>query len=319
MAGRSMKPEKSRRDWSIPTSTSRAFSGERRPRTTNSRAQPGASYTIGVGRAVGLSRVPDAELSKSPELVGKRLEELKTYKMNLEDKKCSLLELKEQRKTNVDTEEIGSQWEDILAGFRQLTMAVTASSQERMNSITVDVYEAAADAALLAGNLSYYLSCQTRLLHELYNCSNKNVRYSKYRLQLLAYSVIYFGVTYPDKLAIAQTMRGIDQKEMNSSFLQYAFSVFAARTDHDALRFLSLYRRGTLRQRIIMNPVLPMIRSIAISQLVRSYLELSKSWTLSVLQMNTESEFLDLLKKEKPELVSCNGRESSLFIFRQPK
>lgn len=314
-----MKPEKSRRDWSIPTGSPGTFSGERRTRTINSKAQPGASYTIGVGRAVGLSRVPDAELSKSPELVAKRLEQLKAYKTDLEEKKCSLLELKEQRKTNVNTEEIGSQWEEILAGFRQLTMAVTASSQKEMNAITVDVYEAAADAALLAGNLSYYLSCQTRLLHELYDSSDKNVKYSEYRLQLLAYSIIYFGVTYPDKLAIAQTMRGIDRKEMSSSFMQYAFLVFAARTDHDALKFLSLYHRATLRQRIVMNPVLRMMQGIAISQLVRSYLELSKPWTLSVLQMNTESEFLDLLKKEKPELVSCNSKESSLFIFRQPK
>lgn len=271
---------------------------------------------IGLGRATGLSRVPNDRLKQSPSLVKDQLQWLVTVVKELEE---AGLYLVSSESTVPGTKQISKaildEWEDVLGAYRELTMAVTASTVEEMEELSIPVYEGAADACLLGGNLSFYLSCQTRLLQDMYSGRRGDTARAS---EFFGYSLLYFGVFHADSCELARLMRDMSREEFASSQVNYAFSAIKAMQSHNGIRFISIYTHGNVRQRTILHPKLEHMRNIGLFQIIRAYLSLSRPFTLALLGMGSEQEFMGLLRSERPDLADRQMDKHTEFIFRIP-
>lgn len=287
-------------------------------------AKPGVDHTstitVGLGRATGLSRVPDQSLAQNPALIEHRLADLRNRVDRLEQFDCSVVSAKPEVSVDATLSgETAAIFEAILADFRELTMAVTASPLPEVKRLSIDVYEAAADAALLGGNLDFYLVCQTRLLRDLYEEHASDPMAISRRDEFFAYSLLYFGVFTYDGIELARKFRRMDKKTLSSPYVRYAFSAINAIRNHDTVRFISLYKTGNVRQRTILHPALKVVQALGLKTLIKSYLQINRSYALSVLGMTSEEEFRRLLEAQRPDLVPLNEDYSSDFFFRLPR
>ncbi|PXF40225.1 hypothetical protein BWQ96_10063 [Gracilariopsis chorda] len=272
---------------------------------------------IGVGRATGLSRVPDSKLSSSAPLVKEHLKDLTDRMEMLLRDKLTVLGQHETEKCMPLSEETHEEWETIQGRFRKLTMSITASSNSEVKELAIPVYEKAADASLYSGNLSFYLSCQTRLLRELYAELKLEVRRESSRYsEFIGYALLYFGVFHADNLELAQVMRGVDRNTTKKPSVRLALSIISAFRNRNAWRVLEMYKQCDERQRVLLIPLLEEFRREALNVLIHSYISLSKSMTTSILGMKDESEFLPLLAKERPGLAAQVDDKSDEFSFR---
>lgn len=286
--------------------------------------KPGVGHThkitIGLGRATGLSRVPDASLTNNPALIDDKLTALQQRVRDLESFDCSVVSSKPDASVDAAVSgETAALFEAILADFRQLTMAVTASRLPDAKRLSIPVYEAAADASLLGGNLDFYLVCQTRLLRDLYEEYDYDNQSTKRRNEFIGYSLLYFGVFTFDGIEIARKCRQLDKRTTASPFVRYALSAINAFRNHDSMRFITLYKKGNVRQRTILHPALKGVQKLALKMLIKSYLQLHRPFAVSLLGMLSEEEFLRLLETQRPDLLPLNSAPSTDFIFRQPR
>lgn len=272
---------------------------------------------IGLGRATGVSRVPDSKLSTSAPMVREQLKETVHRMDALLRERRTVIGQAEGRKALPLDEGSLNEWEIIQGRFRKLTMSITASSQSDVKSLSIPVYERAAEAYLYSGNLSYYLSCQTRLLRELYieldaETRNKGSRYSEF----VGYSLLYFGVFRADMLEVAQVMRGMDRETRQSPSVKLALSIIAELRNRNAWKVLAKYRQLDERQRVLLFPRLDELRREALATLIRSYMCLSKTMATSILGMQDESEFLSLLVSERADLAANVDERCDEYLFR---
>lgn len=267
---------------------------------------------VGLGRATGLSRTPDARLARSPAEVELRLRVLRGHTTALAVDGAAAVS--ERTAVCVDS----ARALDVLVGdFRELTMAVTASPVPAMTALAVPVYEAAADASLLAGNLSFYLSCQSRLLGELYD--EAAVEKRGRRPEFISYALLYFGVFHVDGLEVSSLLRRMDSATEASSPVKYAFRVMTAFRNCDSLRFIALYKTGNLGQQTILHPVLQTMRQMAMRQIVSAYMEMNKDYALDLMGLATNTEFLVFLEALRPDLIMYNQPTAPNFVFRAPR
>lgn len=293
--------------------------------------KPGSDQTssikIGIGRATGLSRVPDQTLLNNSSLIQHRLNELVDRSDLLERSNCSLVSSSPSVSADAAISgETAAIFEAILADFRELTMAVTASSEPGASRLAIPVYEAAADAALLGGNLDFYLVCQTRLLHDLYDYEQnleekeKGGPVSPSRLnEFVGYSLLYFGVFVHNGVELAKKFREMRRHTVRSPHVQYALSTITAYHTQDPISFLALYKKGNVRQRTILHPVLTFVQNLALKTIIKTYLQLERTYAVSLLGMASEDEFLRLLEAYRPELLPPNTQPATSFIFRLPR
>lgn len=301
-------------DAGAKTPSSKRASPAQRRKNKGQRVQ-----NIGIGRATGVSRVPDSKLSTSASLVREQLKELADRMEGLLQEKRTMIGQAEAGKALPLAEESLDEWETIQGRFRKLTMSITASSRSDVKALAIPVYERAAEAYLYSGNLSYYLSCQTRLLRELYTeldaeIRNESSRYSEF----VGYSLLYFGVFRADKLEVAQIMRGMDPETRRTPSVKLALSIISALQNRNAWRVLARYRQLDERQRVLLFPRLDDLRREALTTLIRSYMALSKTMAVSIVGMNDESEFLALLLSERSDLAAQVDEQCDEYSFRVP-
>ena len=224
----------------------------------------------------------------------------------------------DMREGSCASDETIKRWGDILAQYRQLTMAVTASSLVSVRAQAIQVYEDAADACLLGGNLSFYVSCQSRLLRELYSARHRHLPAQSRYSEFLSYSFLYFGVFHVDHFELAHLMRGAPPDLLDDARFRLAFAAMDAVQKEKGVEFIRIYRMADARQRTLMNPKLPLMRKGAMGELVCAYHNLDKKFALTVLGFSSEAEFLELLRTQKPALAKENSSASSEFRFRVP-
>lgn len=277
---------------------------------------------VRLGKATGTSRTPDVTLANSPQLIQKRLSELLERSKRLENDLLTALNIDERNdmSTQLSTAAL-KEWEAILGDFRQLTMAVTASGLREVKNMAISVYEGAADASLLAGNLSFYLSCQSRLLSDLYNeySMDSNSTAADRRDEFIGYSLLYFGVFCEDALELAVAMRRMNIRTMASPSVKFSLSLVSAFRNGENTKFISMFNLCNLRQKTILRPSMHGVRRSAFTELVRSYLALERNCAVLRLGMKSEIEFLQLLESERPDLKSRNFEHSAEFYFRLPR
>lgn len=286
-----------------------------------------SSIKVGIGRATGLSRVPDRNLLNNPSLIQHRLDDLIARVDKLERLDRAIVSSRPDASVDAAVSgETAAIFEAILADFRQLTITVTASSDPEANRLAIPVYEAAADAALLGGNLDFYLVCQTRLLRELY----EEVQLLKQREdgqvpphprlhEFVGYSLLYFGVFAHSGVELAKKFREMDKQMAASPHVRYALEAITAYHTQDPIRFIALYKKGTVRQRTILHPSLKQVQKLALKLIIKSYLQLERDYAILLLGMASEDEFLRLLEVSRPDLLPLNSQPGPRFNFRLPR
>lgn len=312
-------PTTSTTDWSAAVWKEKTTSVDPVGRDTNAKPMRGTQprSVIGLGRATGLSRVPDAALSRSPELMESLLADLISRTKQLEDGGYALVSIGTQVNGPTSSSKAIEAWESILGGFRQLTMAITASPLEDVKSLPLRIYEAAADACLLGGNLSFYLACQSRLLSDIYVDHPTDTASVRRRDEFTGYSLLYFGVFCVDNRELATIMRRMSPQTFASPFVTFGLTVLVAFRNRDAAKFITLFNNScSIRQKTILSSSLDSMRKIALSTIIRSYLALDKYLALSLVGLQSESDFLNLLKAERPDLVENNTGASAEYQFR---
>lgn len=272
---------------------------------------------IGFGRAVGLSRVPDAALSKSRSTMEGRLEDLLRRTRQLEGEGLALMGIGEGGPVSMSKSEVVQAWDSILSGFRQLTMAITATSLKDVKTLTLNIYEGAADASLLGGNMSFYLACQSRLVSDIYTDYAAASPATARRDEFVGYSLLYFGVFSVDNLELATIMKRITPKMYKSQYVNFGMAAVTATIHRDATKFFSLFKTGSIRQKTLMSSSIDPMKAIALKTIIRSYLALEKSVAISRLGLESHADFLRLLKAERPDLIPNNATEAAEFKFRR--
>lgn len=277
---------------------------------------------VGFGKATGVSRTPDTALINSPQLIQRRLSELLEQSKRLEGNFLTALNIDERGDISSQPSAAAlEEWEDVLGDFRQLTMAVTASDLKEVKNMAISVYEAAADASLLAGNLSFYLSCQSRLLSDLYSeySIDSNSNAVDRRDEFISYSLLYFGVFCDDALELTVAMRRMSIRTMASPLVRFSLSLVTAFRNGENTKFISMFNLCNLRQKTILRPSIHGVRQTAVAEVTRAYLALEKKCAVVRLGMKSETEFLELLASERPDLRSKNSEHSAEFYFRLPR
>lgn len=278
-----------------------------------------APQSIGLGRATGMFRVPDEHLSKSPELVSQLLDQLLERCKRLENVGLSALHIEErgEEKDRVSREAM-EEWERIVEDYRRLTMSITASTHEGVCAMAIRVYEAAADAALLSGNLSFYLSCQSRLLKDLYEIERDAEKLGR-REEFLGYSLLFYGIFCTDALEVNIAMRILSVEELRRPMIAFPLSLLTAFRNGEHARVIGLYKQCTVRQRTIIRPSYQQIQKLALAEIVRAYLSLEKRCALTRTGFVSENDFLQLLNTERPDLMPRNAQPAAEFHFRKKK
>jgi SAC3 family protein LENG8/THP3 len=201
-------------------------------------------------------------------------------------------------------------------------MSLTAAGldqNEILRPMGIQVYEAAADAAVLSGSLGFYLSCQSRLLRDLYPGDDTKRRPGRIRaMEFLGQSIIFFSAASPDGTELACLMRDMTVESFHAPDVRFALKVASYLASCNFIDFFRLYGTAKRRQKVLMNPAVDRLRSTAIAMLVRSYRFLSVSTVANWLDVHDESQVREILFADHPYLKSVNldSEASSLCFVR---
>lgn len=272
---------------------------------------------IGLGRATGFARTPDLNLARSDEMMSGMLSQLLERLDRLENGGYALVSLQQDSYNSpLAFGDAMKAWEALLADFRRLTMAVTASTEGLSGKFRISVYEGAADASLLAGNLSFYLSCQTRLLSDLYDLYPA---FASRKGEFMGYALLYFGIFCTDHCEVGRIMRAMAKGDLSAPGVKFSFQAVRAFQNRNGTRFLSLTRCSSTRQRTLLRSAVEPMRKAALAALIRAYMDLDADMALSRVGLSTHAEFLSLLKTERPDLMAENSGNRSEYRFRLSK
>jgi SAC3/GANP family len=171
----------------------------------------------------------------------------------------------------------------------------------------IGVYEAAADAALLSGSLGFYLSCQSRLLRDLYPLEKARLGKAPARaIEFLALSILFFSAFSTDAIELACLLREMTLEASSSPEVRFSLNVAVSLASADCVEFFRLYHRGNRRQRTIMHPAVERCRSTAIIMMSRTYRSLDVSTIAKWLYITDEGQVRALLLENRPDLESVN-------------
>jgi SAC3/GANP family len=199
-------------------------------------------------------------------------------------------------------------------------MSVTAAGaddNEIIRSVGIVVYEAAADAALLAGNLGFYLTCQSRLLKDLYPRLDTP---SPRENEIAGLSILYFAVFSPDSLEVVCQLRGMSRQALKTPDVRFALNAARCHAQGNYFAFCSAYSAGTCRQQTIMHPALLHLRDRAMLIMARSYRCLSAPVAANWLALSGPEQARKILVQVRPDLEACNSDMApSSLCFVVPK
>lgn len=223
-----------------------------------------------------------------------------------------------------------------------IAMSITAAGVDRAPADSelrlrgIYVYESAADAAILAGNLAFYLTCQSRLLKDLYPRSDLLTCAPASRAaEFHSYSLLYFACFAKDSLEVVSHCREMSLKLAQHPGVKFSLAVASVVDSGDYAQFFGkFYSRGNRKQRTIMQPALAAFRRQAMLVMARAYRSLSSAAASEWLGLESEKEALSraclvdagpeevrqLLIEELPELASINSVEyAKLLQFRHQR
>jgi SAC3/GANP family len=190
---------------------------------------------------------------------------------------------------------------------------------EILRPVGIQVYEAAADAAVLSGSLGFYLSCQSRLLRDLYPWDGTKRCPALIRaMEFLGQSIIFFSAASPDGTELACLMREMTVESFHAPDVRFALKVASYLACCNFIDFFRLYGTAKRRQKVLMYPAVDRLRSTAITMLVRSYRFLSVATVANWLDVHDESQVREILFADHPDLKSVNtdSEASSLCFVR---
>ncbi len=266
-------------------------------------------------KAIGISRTPDTKLVKNPRAMHARLNELCSEVSRLEA--AGILAV--DKAADVKESEVHEAWEPILESFRVLTVSATASGERLDPSFTATMYEAAADAALLGGNLAFYLSCQSRLIGDLYpQLKHLGEPPPERADEFAGYNLLYFGVLTVDSTELAVQLRRLG--DSSSPGVLFALKAITCVLTQNAFGFLDLYMDATTRQRSVMQPRLEAMRDMAAQTIIRTYLSLETKHAQNLLHVHSTELVFKTILNQKPELAVHNkDHQAPVIILRVPK
>eukprot|EP00171_Calliarthron_tuberculosum_P015144 IDg15144t1 len=202
---------------------------------------------------VGSLRTPDALLTERSGAMLSRLRTLSSKAAELEAQGLTFVEA-----ASVSAAERA--WGPVLAGFRVLTMSITASGQRLDPAFVAQVYECAADAALLGGGLPYFLTCVSRLLRDLYPQMQREGEVSIRRNEFIAYSYLYFGTVAKAPVELNIQLCKMPRSAFGSKSVTFARRVVDSIRRNDGITFLRLYSQTSKREKAIMASCLSSMR-----------------------------------------------------------
>jgi SAC3 family protein LENG8/THP3 len=189
-------------------------------------------------------------------------------------------------------------------------MSLTAAGMDQneiLRPMGIQVYEAAADAAVLSGSLGFYLSCQSRLLRDLYPGDGTKRRPGPIRaLEFLGQSIIFFAAASPDGTELACLMREMTVESFHAPDVRFSLKVASYLASCNFMDFFRLYGRANRRQKVLMYPAVDRLRSTAITMLVCSYRFLSVATMANWLDLHDESQVREIIFADHPDLKSVN-------------
>lgn len=227
-------------------------------------------------------------------------------------------------------------------------MTLTASGADRnesLRTLAISVYQAAASAALLAGNLSMYLPWQSRLLNDLYPqeqsavqwksprslkrvcaeadisiisdrggmvsrnehaCPSENNHLCPRKYEFVGYSLLYFGVFLRDSLQTICILRKLSAAQLASPAVEYAVQAVRLVNKSDYFAFCSHYQSGTAYQRTIMYPALLQMRERAMRVISRAYNEIDADVVAEWLVLENREAVWKLFAQERSDLLAVN-------------
>lgn len=207
-------------------------------------------------------------------------------------------------------------------------MSITAAGADsapvgsdiRQNAVAV--YEAAADASVLAGNLGFYCTCLSRLLKDFYPPLARASTPAPRHTELLGASLLYYGIFASAPLEVACHLRELPPGDAAAPPVRFALraAALAARGQYWGFSRLYADEDTTRRQRTVMQPALVELRKRWIRVIAKAYLSLDERTCADWLGFGNgqEGEARRLLVETVPGLASVNEHcASGALQFRQ--
>lgn len=192
----------------------------------------------------------------------------------------------------------------IVSDAHQLTESVNRITDLRSSSLAMRIYEAAVDAALLAEDLPFFITCTKRLI-DLYEEMKQGTVFSTGYADFLSYGLLYFGVVQDDEMQIT---RLVELTRANGSLskepVRSVLSMLKAVRQAKELRFITLWKRATVQQKFIVRSLLPGLQERAICKLVRTHKRLDHVLMSGMLGLDSPEQVSALLRKACPGLLS---------------
>lgn len=275
-----------------------------------------AGVRIGLQGSAGIKRSPEVSLM-SKDGVEKELGIILANINTLVSTGRRAMDVPEFEAAKKEVEE---KWERILGRCRILASSLNASELSDTD-LFIRVYEAGASSSLVAGNLEFYLSCQSRLLGELYprfEIEKGNVHDHLY--DYCANFLLYFGCFSRDNVELNAFMRGMSLPALKNKEVQFALKAVSMFDAGDYIGFEKMFRRAGWRHKTLMLPARSERRIETLRTMVKAYLSLSKDETCELLSLTDRSKAEHLLATERPDLsyLNCNPG-TDLFYFRARK
>lgn len=203
-------------------------------------------------------------------------------------------------------------------------MSVTAAGADvapvgsALRSTAVAVYEAAADASVLGGNLSFYCTCLSRLTGDFYPAAARAGAAAARAGELAGARLLYYAMFARAPLEVACALRALpagSARDPNVAFALRAAGL-AARGQYQPLA--RLYGAAGRRQRTVMLPALRALRAGWVRTLARAYLSLEEGVAAEWLGMDDAApgDVRRLVVEVLPSLKDVNEGASETLQFR---
>lgn len=208
----------------------------------------------------------------------------------------------------------------MFSDFFLVAMSVTASGVDAsprgsdLRRLAVEVYEAAADACLLAGNLGFYCVCSSRLLGDLYPSIPPAAREAEFR----SLSILYYSCYVRDNLELARCLRRLSPALLADEGVRLALTVAKLRACGREMELLKVYDGLGTRARTILQPALKGFRTEVAGALVKAYLSLDAAVAARWLSCTVE-EAREVIVKAAPRLAEVNAGGKDVLAFRGKK
>jgi SAC3/GANP family len=207
-------------------------------------------------------------------------------------------------------------------------MSITAAGADsaprgsELRKSAIAVYEAAADASCLAGNLGFYCTCLSRLLKDFYPVEAATGATPARRAEMFGASLLYYSVFARAQLEVACHQREMTADLRKAPAVRFALAAASCVARGQYCVFFRLFAdEGTSRQqRTVMASALAEMRTKAFRTIARAYMTVEVSACADWLGYKSDQadELRKLLVETLPMLDAVNSDASSpIFNLRR--